>query len=108
VAAFSALFDRTADAVRTELTVDLPGAARISEILAASYLEVWWLAGCLRTAEADVTGWITGIARRRIAEASLGTPGRGGHTVPQFPRPSYAELEIAALLGRPVDRLPQP
>src|SRR5690349_25095491 len=107
VPAFIALFDGTADTVRAKLTHDLPGTTRINEILAATYLEVWWLAGCHRTVPADVTGWITGIGRRRIAEASRGTAQRTGHTALEDPRPSYAELEIATLLRRPVDRLLQ-
>ena len=105
VPAFVALFDGTADTVRAELAHDLPGSTRINEVLAAAYLEVWWLAGCHRTVPADVIGWITGIARRRIAEASRGTAQRTGHTPLEDPRPSYAELEVATLLRRPVDRL---
>jgi hypothetical protein len=105
VPAFAALFDRTSEAVRTELAIDLPGTARVSEIFAASYVEVWWLAGCGRRVEADVTAWIIGIVRRRIAEASRQTPPRGEHTVWEALRPSYAELEIATLLRRPLDRL---
>ena len=108
VPAFVALFDRTSDAVRAELALGLPGAARISEIFAASYIEVWWLAGCHGAAERDITAWIIGIVRRRIAEGCRGTHRRDGPSVPEGPRPSYAELEIAALLRRPVDRLLQP
>lgn len=108
VPAFVALFDGTADVVRAELAHDLPGTTtRINEILAATYLEVWWLAGCHRKVPADVPGWITGIARRRFAEASRGTAWCAGHTALENPRPSYAELEIATLLRRPVDRLLQ-
>jgi hypothetical protein len=107
VPAFVALFDRTSEAVHTELTVELPGAARTGEIFAASYVEVWWLAGCHRTVEADVTGWIISIVRRRIAEASRETPRPGVRTLVEGLRPSYAELEVAALLSRPVDRLRQ-
>ncbi|MFG1607923.1 hypothetical protein [Actinoplanes sp. NPDC049265] len=105
VPAFAALFERTSDAVRAELAIDQTGVVRVNEILAATYLEVWWLAGCRRMAEADVTGWITGIARRRIAEATRGAARTGGRTAVDGPRPTYAELEIAALLRRPVDRL---
>lgn len=105
VPAFAALLEWTSDAVRAELAIDLTGVVRANEILAATYLEVWWLAGCRRAAEADVTGWITGIARRRIAEASRRSARTGGRTAGEDLRPTYAELEIAALLRRPVDRL---
>jgi hypothetical protein len=91
--AFIELFDRTAVAVRTALP---PGAGQWDEILAATYLEVWWLAGCHTGRDLDAVEWITGIARRRIAEVRIGA----GHS------PSgYARLELAALLRRPVDDL---
>jgi hypothetical protein len=100
VPAFTALVDRTSDAIRAELSVDPAFPARASELLAATYLEVWWLAGCRPTRGAEVTAWIIGIARRRIAEASRGSAQR---TTTEGPRPSYAELEIATLLRRPID-----
>ena len=100
VPAFVALFDRTSEAVRALLAVDLTNAGQIRQILAASYVEVWWLAGCHRAPDVGVNGWIAGIARRRAAE---------GVRVPAEadlgPRPTYAELEIVALLRRPLDRL---
>ncbi|MFI5889633.1 hypothetical protein ACIA5D_05875 [Actinoplanes sp. NPDC051513] len=104
VAAFVALFDRTSSATRDELMARLPGAGQVSQVLAASYVEVWWLAGCRHTPEADITSWIIDIARRRAAEASRRTPWRGEHDAWAGPRPSYAELEVATLLRRPVDR----
>ena len=104
VPAFVELFERTAEAARAELAGDLPGTARRGEILAASYVEVWWLAGCRRTAEVDAAGWVAGIVRRRIDEAR-GMSRPGAHAASQGSRPSHAELEIAALLGRPVDDL---
>jgi hypothetical protein len=102
VPAFAALVDRTSDAVRAELSVDPAFPARANELLAATYLEVWWLAGCRPARGDDVTAWIIGIARRRIAEASRGAAQR---TATEGPRPSYAELEIATLLGRPINQL---
>lgn len=105
VPAFVALFDRTSGAALAELAGGFPGGGRAGEILAASYVEVWWLAGCHRTPEVDVTSWITGIVRRRMADAARGTPRHGGHAAWEGPRPSYAELEVAALLRRPVGHL---
>lgn len=105
VPAFAELFDRTAEATRAELAAEFPGTARRTEILAASYLEVWWLAGCHRTPEVDAAAWVGGIVRRRIHEAARGTSRHGEHAASEGPRPSYSELEIAALLGRPVDDL---
>ena len=112
VPAFVALFDRTSAAAHAEVVAALPGGvpafpggAPVSEIFAASYVEVWWLAGCRPTPEVDVPTWITGIVRRRIAEARRGIAPRGSPAVLPGPRPTYAELELAALLRRPVDRL---
>ncbi|GAA2624618.1 RNA polymerase sigma factor [Paractinoplanes durhamensis] len=93
--AFAALVDRTVAAVRAALPVE----TRINEILASSYVEVWWLAGCRPAPESDVTSWITGIVRRRAADASRGRPPDGADDAL---RPSTAELELATILGRPV------
>ena len=91
------LFDRTAGTIRTELTARLPDAKQRVPILAATYVEVWWLAGCHRGAEFDVTHWIRGILDRRIADAHRAT----GRQVEGDPRPSRSELELAA---GPADR----
>jgi hypothetical protein len=99
--AFVMLFDRTAGTIRAELTARLPDSEQRIPILAATYVEVWWLAGCHRGAEPDVTRWIRGILDRRIADAHRAT----GQPVKGEPRPSRSELELADLLGRPIDRL---
>lgn len=104
---FAALFDRTSEVVRAELADLLPARARADAVFAASYLEVWWLAGCHTAPPVDVLGWITRIVRRRTADAWAAS----GHDAGERPSailaasPSYAELELAALLGRPVGRL---
>jgi len=105
--AFAVLFDRTSEAVRAEVAASLPGVGRAAEILAASYIEVWWLAGCGGTPKTGARAWIIGIVRRRIAEASRAIPRPGGGAAME-PRPSYAELEVASLLRRPVDCLQRP
>ena len=106
--AFAALFDRTSEAARAEVAAAHPGTGRAGEILAASYVEVWWLAGCRRAPRTDATGWIIGIVRRRIAEAGRAIPRQGGGAAREGQRPSHAELEVASLLRRPVDRLLRP
>jgi hypothetical protein len=103
--AFSALFDRTFEAASAQLSADFPDSARRSEILAASYVEVWWLAGCHGGPEVDAMSWIVSIVRRRVDEAARWTPRPGAQPAVEGPRPSYAELELAALLRRPVDDL---
>ncbi|WP_250009785.1 hypothetical protein [Actinoplanes sp. M2I2] len=104
VPVFVALFDRTVDVVRTDLA-DFPDDIRSGQILASSYVEVWWLSGCHRAPEAEATSWITGIVRRRVAEArrEMAQPDLDA-AVPGL-RPSYSELEMAALLRRPVGDL---
>ncbi|MEU4222202.1 hypothetical protein [Actinoplanes sp. NPDC026623] len=98
--AFAVLFDRTAGAIGAELTARLADPEQRVPILAATYVEVWWLAGCRSGAESDVTQWIRRILDRRIVDARR-TMGRH---VEREPQPGRAELELAGLLGRPVDR----
>lgn len=99
--AFVILFDRTVGTIRAELTARLPDPEQRVPILAATYVEVWWLAGCHRGAEPDVTRWIRGILDRRMADAHRAT----GRHVEGEPRPSRSELELADLLGQPIDSL---
>lgn len=97
VFAFLALFDRTAAAVRAALVGLPPGDEGQDEVLAASYLEVWWLAGCRIPDDGGVTDWIIGIARRRAADFHGVAPPGG-----ELQRPSRAQVEFAVLFGRPV------
>jgi hypothetical protein len=96
VPAFVALYDRTSAAVGAMLATLPTGAGRPAEIFAASYLEVWWLAGCHTEPGVDAVAWITDIVRRRIAEARI-DPG-----IVENPRPDYAQLELTELLRGPV------
>jgi hypothetical protein len=74
-------------------------------VFAATYLEVWWLAGCHTGPEHSVLDWIVGVVRRRIAEARAGLGRRGIAGLAEPAKPSYAELELAALLHCPVGSL---
>ncbi|WP_328459588.1 hypothetical protein OHA21_27495 [Actinoplanes sp. NBC_00393] len=95
IPAFLILLDRTSAAVHAVLAELPPGYSR-DEIFAASYLEVWWLAGCHIGPDLDVAAWITGIARRRIADVRTGPrPDRDQQ------QPGYAQLEFAAMFHRP-------
>lgn len=106
--AFVLLFDLTSGSVRAELVSRLPDADQAAVVFAATYVEVWWLAGCRSGSEIDVVQWVRQILYRRVADAH---PGAGRHRPPAAagpgddPRPSYAERELAALLGRPVETL---
>jgi hypothetical protein len=94
--AFAALFDRTAKTFAADLTARLPDPRRRVAVLAATYVEVWWLAGCRSDADADVVQWISHILERRIADTDR-APNDPGH--------SRAEHELADLLDRPIDDL---
>ena len=108
--AFASLFDRASGAVWAELAVRLPDADRAATVFAATFVEVWWLAGCHSGPELDAAEWIRRILHRRIADAGpVGwrqsrTPPPASEAAADL-RPSCAELELAALLGRPVGRL---
>jgi hypothetical protein len=107
-AAFVTLFEFTSGAVRAEVAARLPHAQRAAPVFAATYVEVWWLAGCHCRPGVDVVAWIGQILDRRIADADACVSRRPLPTSadhPEDPWPSRAELELAALLGRPCDTL---
>jgi hypothetical protein len=106
--AFVTLYDVTSGALRAELTSRLPDAERAVVVFAATYVEVWWLAGCHSGSEIDVMEWLRRILQRRIADV-YGDASRLPPSMTSDPGadrwPSYAASELAALLGRPVERL---
>ncbi|WP_143162783.1 sigma-70 family RNA polymerase sigma factor [Couchioplanes caeruleus] len=81
--AFGVLFDRTAGVVGADLTTRLRDPEQRAAILAASYLEVWWLAGCRSGVEPDVTQWVRRILDRRITMRAR--PRRGVSTASRGP-----------------------
>jgi hypothetical protein len=97
--AFAQLFDFTSGAVRAELLTHLKNADQAVAVFAATYVEVWWLAGCHSAAEVGVLEWIRHILRRRIADVTTALD----PAVDLWP--SHAEIELATLLGRPLKRL---
>jgi hypothetical protein len=99
--AFVLLFDRTAGAIGVELTACSADTEPRAAILAATYVEVWWLAGCRSSTDRDVQQWISRILHRRAMAVHRAVSSPAGWEQ----RPSRAELELAILLGRPVDRL---
>lgn len=96
VLAFRVLVERTSGVVGAVLAELLSDRVCRDEILAATYLEVWWLAGCHVQPDIEAAKWILGIARRRAAE-TCADPVPGG----EGPRTGYAHLEFATLLRRP-------
>lgn len=98
--AFVTLFDHTSPAVLVRLASCLPDPKRAIVVLSAVYVEVWWLAGCHTEPAFDVAAWIDKIAERRISDEPRSRPRAAGAV---DPRSLYAPLELAALLGRPVE-----
>jgi DNA-directed RNA polymerase specialized sigma24 family protein len=75
--AFAELFDRTARTLAADLTARVAQPRQRTAILAATYVEVWWLAGCRSDADADVVQWICRILERRIADSYRGPRDEG-------------------------------
>jgi hypothetical protein len=105
-AAFVMLFDQTCGPVRDTLAARLPDPHWVSAVLAATYVEVWWLAGCRAGRHGEAVAWIDAIVQRRIGEV-LRSEGRSDLSVSASGtaavRARYAVLELAALLGRPAE-----
>lgn len=99
--AFAGLVDRTAKKLAADLAARLAEPRPRTVILAATYVEVWWLAGCRSDADADVAQWISRILERRIADSCRVSTDRAHHD----PEHSRAEHELAGLLDRPIDDL---
>jgi hypothetical protein len=107
--AFISLFDRTSGAIHAELASRLPDLDQAVPVFAATYVEVWWLAGCHSGPDVDAVEWIRRILHRRIADVDRSArqrPRRSPAASDPAPDtwPSCAERELAALLGRPVRR----
>jgi RNA polymerase sigma-70 factor, ECF subfamily len=108
--AFATLFDHTHVAVRAGIDERLSDPLSAAAVFAATYIEVWWLAGCHNGPDTDVIGWINHIAQRRGTEArpdsasapTSSAPTTGGAVEAQSSR-SLADL--SSLLGRPVNPL---
>jgi hypothetical protein len=108
--AFVTLFDHTRGAVRAGIDSRLRDPQSAAAVFAATYVEVWWLAGCHTGPGVDVLAWIDRIAERRSAEAgpAPGTPAPSqepGWVDAADPQHLRAALELSSLLGRPVDPL---
>ncbi|MBW6439808.1 hypothetical protein KZ829_39390 [Actinoplanes hulinensis] len=103
--AFAELFDQCSGLVLPGLRGQVPDQHRVAGILAGTFIEVWWLAGCHVDPDTDVMAWIDEIVQRRVADswpaapsaANPTSPGRGilgalwAHSI---------EVELAGLLSR--------
>ena len=102
--AFAELFDRCADLVLHRLRRQVD-QHRIAGVLAGTFVEVWWLAGCHLDPDTDVMAWIDEIVQRRVADSRPAGPSSAD---PASPGPGLlgeswsqgVEVELDRLLGR--------
>jgi hypothetical protein len=97
--AFKTLFDETAGPIGTRLETQLRDRGRAAGIVAATYIEVWWLAGCHTGPDDDILRWIDDIVERRLTDVTRPRNERSD------PRSHRAALELADLLDRPIWQL---
>lgn len=66
--AFVELFDRCSGLVLSGLRRQVLDRYRVAGVLAGTFVEVWWLAGCHVDPDTDVLVWIDEIVQRRVAD----------------------------------------
>jgi hypothetical protein len=67
--AFCELFDRCSGRVSSGLRRHVSDRHRVAGVLAGTFVEVWWLAGCHVDPDTDVVVWIDEIVQRRVADS---------------------------------------
>jgi hypothetical protein len=118
--AFAELFDHLSRRLLATVQSRVPDPHRATAIVTATFVEVWWLAGCHAGPDCDVVAWVDRIAHRRAGEGppatdAAGQPAGSASTQPAGSasitaadvaalRDRCAELELTALLGRPAGR----
>jgi hypothetical protein len=83
--AFGELFDHCSGLVLSGLRGQVSDPYRVAAVLAGTFVEVWWLAGCHIDPDTNVMAWIGEIVQRRVADsrpaspssADLASPGLG-------------------------------
>jgi len=73
-AAFAEFFDCCSGQVARELSSQITDPRRVAGVLAGTFVEVWWLAGCHADPDSDVLAWIDQIVRRRVADSRPALP----------------------------------
>ncbi|MFF5296242.1 hypothetical protein [Paractinoplanes globisporus] len=105
--AFAELFDRCAGPVLSGLCAQVSDPRRVAGVLAGTFVEVWWLAGCHTDPGTDVMAWIDGIVRRRVADtrpAEPADPAASGVDPFGALWAQGVEVELACLLRRRLSR----
>jgi DNA-directed RNA polymerase specialized sigma24 family protein len=81
--AFALLYDAMSGQVRRQAAAALASSDAVDAVVAATFLQVWWLAPLYRPDDIDVPAWISGIAASRIAD----------HQRDAVPMPSTADAD---------------
>lgn len=66
--AFVMLYDAMSSHVRRQALAELSSGNAADAVVAATFLQVWWLAPLHNPDDADAPAWITAIAAGRIAD----------------------------------------
>ena len=110
--AFARLYQALAPAVARDLRPAMPDPADAAAVIAATFVEVWWLARFHAAAGTDVPAWVMAVARRRAWDRIGAAPGTdtGDHS-PAVARPpvisgqavqdEHHTLVLAGLLNHP-------
>lgn len=81
--AFVLLYDAMSGRVRRQVAAAMASGDAVDAVVAATFLQVWWLAPLYRSDDADVPAWISGIAASRIADRQANA----------MPMQSHAEVD---------------
>jgi hypothetical protein len=103
--AFVELFDQCSALVVADLCERVADRHRVAGVVAGTFVEVWWLAGCHVDADTDVMVWLGEIVQRRVADSRPAATSLSGPAVPglNLIGPAWTqgiEVELAGLLGR--------
>jgi hypothetical protein len=101
--AFGELFDRCSGWVSGDLRRQVSDRHRARGVLAGTFVEVWWLAGCHVDPGFDVVVWIEGFVQWRVADSRPAALSAAISAAPDVGslRASWAqgvEMELAGLL----------
>lgn len=108
--AFAVLYDAMSSQVRGQALAALSSGDAVDAVVAATFLQVWWLAPLYNPDRADVATWISAVAAERIADRRRHAPAPSAADVDAQQRSPWSVLSsaydetvavvLADLLGR--------
>ncbi|GIE90958.1 hypothetical protein Are01nite_74380 [Actinoplanes regularis] len=103
--ALAELFDQYSGLLSRRLRRQVPDRHRAAGIVAGTFVEVWWLAGCHLDPDTDAMVWIDEILQRRVADSRPAAPLSADPAPPGMgplgaPSTHGVEVELAGLLSR--------